>query len=326
VSLQTAWRRGRRIIEEECAFTSDVLQLLENNPKSSIFSPSGIFLISAPLESDDIDESLENLTAGGLGHGTDSTAHIEPEGPTDTEARIDIEDALINLACESEDTVSGSLPISHTVVVNGVTMLKSKALTRYSKYQKEASSTDHLRRVQQVERYTQSATPLEISPTVSIQDEELVIEISDPIISVICVDSQVWLCIGEVNSLKLDGVSVDYISFEMLQEPTVIISYQILGLRPSTSDDDPTQTHDWRTCTTQEQSFMVPGRLVQSINPTMTTKDIRNIFYLLESTVLVAFSASIFQSLDDSDLKSIPKMAPTLDFPYREGSGNVPQL
>jgi len=70
VSLQTAWRRGRRIVEEECAFASDVLQLLESNPKSSIFSPFGIFLITAPLESDDIDESLENLTAGSLGDGT----------------------------------------------------------------------------------------------------------------------------------------------------------------------------------------------------------------------------------------------------------------
>ena len=253
-------------------------------------------------------------------------APSDPEAPNDSEARIDIEDALVGLACEFGDSPTGSLPISRTVTINGVEVLKSKALARYSKYRKEASSTDRLRRVQQVERYVQSAAPLEISPTASIQDEELVLEISDPIASVICVDSQVWLCIGEVNSLKLDGTSVDYISFEMLQETTVIISYQVVGLRPSTSDDDPTQTRDWRTCTMQEQSFTVPGRLVQSINPTISTKDIQDIFYLLESTVLVALAASIFQTLEDSDLKSIPKMAPTLEFPYREGSGIVLQL
>ena len=75
-----------------------------------------------------------------------------------------------------------------------------------------------------------------------------------------------------------------------------------------------------------EQSFTVPGRLVQSINPSISTKDVHSVFYLLESTVLVAFAASIFQTLDDSDLKSIPKMAPTLEFPYCEASGNVLQL
>jgi len=319
------------MVEEECAFTGEVLQSLADNPKSSIFAPSGTFLISAPRDSDDIDESLENLMPeiiDSLRDGTDSTAPSElPEIPTDSaEARVDIEDALAGLAFESGDTTVGSSPISRTVTINGVEILKSKALSRYSKYRKEASSTDRLRRVQQVERYIQSAAPLEIAPTASIQDEELVIEISDPIISVICVDSQVWLCIGEVNGLKLDGVSMDYISFEMLQEPTVIISYQVLGLRPSTSDDDPAQTRDWRTCTMQEQSFTVPGRLIQSINPTIATKDIQNIFYLLESTVLIAFATSLFQALDDSDLKSIPKMAPTLEFPYREGSGNIPQL
>ena len=144
VPLQTAWRHSCHIVEEECTFTSDMLHLLKSNPKSSIFSPFGIFLITAPLESDDIDESLENLTAGSLRDGTDFTSHIELEAPTDTEACIDIKDALVDLACESDDTISGSLPISHTIMVNGVAMLKLKALARYSKYWREASSTDHL--------------------------------------------------------------------------------------------------------------------------------------------------------------------------------------
>jgi hypothetical protein len=204
-----------------------------------------------------------------------------------------------------------------------------RALARYSKYRKEVSSTDCLRRVQQVERYTQNSAPLETSlTTYSQQNEELIVEISDPITSVVCVDSQVWLCVGEVNGLKLDGVSVDCISFEMLQETTVVISYQMLGLRPATSDNDPTQRHDWRTSTMREQSFTVPGRLIQSINPTisMNDKDVKNVFYLLESTVLVALAASLFQTLETSDLKSIPKMAPTLEFPYREASDKLQPL
>ena len=230
---------------------------------------------------------------------------------------------LADLAYETNDATI-SLPTSRTVTVNGVEMQKSKALARYSKYRKEVSSTDRLRRVQQVERYTQNAPSLEIScATYLQQDEELIVEISDPITSLVCVDSQVWLCVGEVNGLKVDSVSVDFISFEILQESTVAISYQMLGLRPTTSDDDTIKSHDWRTCSMREQSFTVPGRLIHSINPTVSTNktDMKNVFYSLESTVLVALAASLFQTLEISNLKSIPKMAPTLEFPYREASG-----
>ena len=72
-----------------------------------------------------------------------------------------------------------------------------------------------------------------------------------------------------------------------------------------------------------EQSFTLPGWLIQSVNPTIS-KTHRSIpFYLLESTVLVALTASIFQSLTVSDLKMVPKLAPTKEYPYRQNSGEL---
>ena len=97
----------------------------------------------------------------------------------------------------------------------------------------------------------------------------------------------------------------------------------MLGLRPTSSDDDPTQKHDWRTYTVKEHSFTVPGYLIQVVNPTISTTHTKFPFYLLQSSVLVALTASIFRSLTSSHLKSVPKITPSLEYPYREASGRA---
>ncbi len=84
---------------------------------------------------------------------------------------------------------------------------------------------------------------------------------------------------------------------------------------------------DWRTYQTPiEASFTVPGRLIQPINPeTSTSKSIGDkLFYLLDSQVLVALATSVFQSLNTSDLKSVPKISRRSDYPYRERLGIFP--
>ncbi|KAF8075710.1 hypothetical protein FPV67DRAFT_1664047 [Lyophyllum atratum] len=69
----------------------------------------------------------------------------------------------------------------------------------------------------------------------------------------------------------------------------------------------------------------VPGSLIQPINPdTSTPKSVREkTFYLLDSRVLVALAASIFQSLSSSELKSVPKMTVQKEYPYRERLGKA---
>ena len=110
-------------------------------------------------------------------------------------------------------------------------------------------------------------------------------------------------------------------SFKILPKETVTTSYQMLGLWPATLADDPDGQHDWRTYPIGEQSFAVPGRLIQSVNPTTSKTHFSIPFYLLQSTVLVALTASLFQSLTMSDLKMVPKLALTKEYPYRQGSG-----
>jgi hypothetical protein len=107
----------------------------------------------------------------------------------------------------------------------------------------------------------------------------------------------------------------------MLAEETVTVSYQMLGLRPATLADDPDGKHDWRTYMMAERSFTVPGHLIQSVNPTTSKTHLSIPFYLLQSTVLVVLTASLFQGLTVSNLKTVPKLAPTTEYPYRKGSG-----
>lgn len=101
------------------------------------------------------------------------------------------------------------------------------------------------------------------------------------------------------------------------------MSYQMLGLRPTSLVDDPNGIHDWRTYTMEEHSFTVPGQLVQSINPvTSNTQAALSMpFYLLQITVLVALTASLFQSFTISDLKNVPKIVLLKEYPYRKASG-----
>ena len=116
-------------------------------------------------------------------------------------------------------------------------------------------------------------------------------------------------------------MAVGYISLDMLSEATVMVSYQMLGLRPATSADDPELKHDWRTYSMEEKTFLTPGKLIQSLDPALLITHTTLPFYLFESTIIVALTASIFQSLTASDLKKVPKLAATKEYPYRATSG-----
>lgn len=107
----------------------------------------------------------------------------------------------------------------------------------------------------------------------------------------------------------------------MLAEGTVVVSYQMLGLRPATRDEDATLKHDWRTYRMPERSFTVPGALISPINPMLSTNHTDIPWYMLESVVLVAIAACLTSEIKTSHLRSIPKFNPTREFPYRETSG-----
>ncbi|KAF8962782.1 hypothetical protein BDZ97DRAFT_2020851, partial [Flammula alnicola] len=325
LSLQTSWKRGRQLVEKDCSFIIPILHKLENTPNVDMLSPLGVLLFDVPLAEDDIDESLE-FPAPESSTNTPSNATMST---TATETRIEVEDALGELA--AGDAIAADAPqtrvlVESKVLIGSSFISKSRALSRFSKYRVTASSTDRLRRVQAVERYVQNKATSAHEPRASsppAMDEAQMLVISDPVTTVLSSESKLWLCIGEVNSLKIDGQSVDYVGFDMLAERTVSVSYQMLGLRPAITDDDPELKHDWRTYRMPERSFTVPGALIGPVNPTLSSSHTDVPWYLFESSVLVALAASLTQELTVSQLKSIPKFGPTRDFPYLEASGRA---
>jgi hypothetical protein len=326
VSLLTAWKRGRHLVEAECPWAAVVLQTLEQTPGVDILSPRGILLVNAPLDDDDVDLSWAMYSESEPSLSAVSAVDDQPLNEDVIANRIEVEDLLNDIATHEKFAQSTPHGLqSGSITIGGTTMPKSRALARYSKYRKTVSSTDRLKRVQEVERYSSSySSRPNTTISMDLQVDEPTLLVSDPIASIIFCEDRAWLCIGEVNGLKIDGDATDFVPHTMLSENTVSISYQVLGLRPASSDDDPSQKHDWRTCRlSQEQTFTVPGRIIQSINPKLA--DINDVrvpgFYLLDSQVIAALASSLFELLSLADLKTIPKLAPMKDFPYRESAG-----
>lgn len=315
VSLQTSWWRGARLIERQCPLLVPIFKELWSNPSIDIFSPFGTNLVNTPLAHDDKDDTLDESETI-----QSSQEPIQPRSDTTpTNTLAEAEDALV-----ADDTEFLHGLINPKVTINGKEVLKARALANFSKYRKFTSSTDRLKRVQQQARYA----PKEISSSLSAdsagvtnQELEHVLAISDPVASFLCSDNRVWLCIGEVNSLRVDGQPVDYVSHSVLCENITTVSYQLLGLRPATMDDDSEKKHDWRSYSMHEHSFTVPGRLVRAVNPDISTKEMGKPFYLLDSNFLVALVASLSEFLSVLDFKGVPKLVPTNEFPYQEVSG-----
>jgi len=320
VSLQTSWRRGRHLSQKECSFITPILDSLEGIG-ADIFSPKGVLLINTPLQVDDIDESLDTFLLD-----LENPSAGSSESQSSQESRLEVENAVLDAAFE--DTYANDQhfrqPFERKVMIEGMELAKSRALAQYSKYRKQVGSTDRLKRVQGIDRYSQnSATKVHDNPLLdpAVCLDAPVLLISDPIATLLCCDNRAWLCIGEVNGFTVDGKDAEFIPHEILREKTVTISYQLIGLKPATLDDDPSSLSDWRSCKTNEHSFTVPGQLVQPVNPTISTQIAHSTFYLFDSRMLVALAASLLEYLGTMDLKTIPKLSVFCGFPYREASG-----
>ncbi|KAF8154652.1 hypothetical protein B0H34DRAFT_676390 [Crassisporium funariophilum] len=115
-----------------------------------------------------------------------------------------------------------------------------------------------------------------------------------------------WLCIGEINALKIDD------GHRIISNTRITAAAQ---------DDDPANIHDWQTyCLLKEKSSTVPGHRTTHLTNQSHYFRGRDQLPLvpIQSTVLVALAASVFQQLLASNVKNVPKFSPTIEYPYRE--------
>jgi hypothetical protein len=302
--------------EKDCQFVLPILNALEKKG-ADILAPKGTLLINSPLSVDDIDESLD-LFLFKEASGDSNTSQMFHK------SHVNIKNVLVEAALEDANVVQTfRQPFNRKVIINGKELAKSWALAQYSKYRKQVGSTDHLKQVQEIDRYAQDLGAISNIPSIDNppSPDAPVLMISNPVATLLHCDSCAWLCIGEVNGLRIDEKYAKFVPHKILQEKTVTVLYQLLRLRPATLDDDPLSLSDWRSCKIKEHSFTVPGKLIQLINPAIATHVLHSTFYLLDSQFLVALVASLLKYLSASDIKNIHKIVISHTFPYCEGSG-----
>lgn len=116
------------------------------------------------------------------------------------ELEDNLSSAVQSIAAESMALEGGEAEkqaIEHKLIVDGKPVAKAKLISAYSRYRKKASSTDRLKRVQEIERY-QAAQ--DVHTAVYDVDPQLLL-IHDPVAMLVYCDQRLWLAIGEVNGI-----------------------------------------------------------------------------------------------------------------------------
>ncbi|KAF6757726.1 hypothetical protein DFP72DRAFT_808703 [Ephemerocybe angulata] len=323
VTLQTCWRRGRERAEEEYAPAAEIFKQAEAAKGVHMLALLGTLLVTAPIPQDDVDESTEAIMLN-LTHITEEeapavTEPVDPQVVADETNRVDIEDEIAELeaalSAESSEP-SGNSKIVRMLEVNGKMMAKSKILSMCSHYRKIVISGDRLKRVQEIARFTAAET----STSAAYDDDTKLLLVHDPIAALVQCDGRIWLAVGEVNGIRYNGQALNRVGHSLLREPALKVSFQILGLREATSEDDPNEENDWRTYTMPTESLNAHARFIEPLAPEVATRGSKP-FYLLQTPLLIATTSLLQQRLPAAELKLLPRAKRTSEFPYHERWG-----
>lgn len=147
--------------------------------------------------------------------------------------------------------------------------------------------------------------------------------VHDPVLTLLCCENKAWICVGEVNAIKVNGATVDKVPARLRIEDYVSVSFQLLGLCSSNQEDDPSGEYDWRTCSFLEMTLTVHGQFTKAIDPVTASLPANpsKLFYLLDSGFVTTLGASLYSRLLVPDIKIVPKVSLSKDFPYCELGG-----
>ncbi|KAJ6523229.1 hypothetical protein DFH09DRAFT_937986, partial [Mycena vulgaris] len=305
VNLLTAWKQGRQKAEELVPGGHSVLTRASCTPGVDIFSPFGSSLIHY-LDEDspedfELDPDLYHCSGGDSALPTDPPAPPDPSPDSSYTPDGDIEDALA--IAEPQGKFSPHLE------VEGKSVTKAKALSTMMRYRGNRSSTDRLKRVAGLPSFS---PPTMTSGGIITSDSAFgtaSIRIGNPVALIVSCDKRRFLAIGQVNNITYTSLPVDSLPLDLLRDSSAKVSVQILRLRPSTVEDDPTKQHDWcwsskleGTCTN------VPGNLIHPMNPTVSVVEIGRAAYLFDSATLLTAAASIHDQMLPQEFMLLPKI------------------
>jgi hypothetical protein len=161
---------------------------------------------------------------------------------------------------------------------------------------KNPSLCDHLKRYANIPHYVFRQE----SNYLTTEDDDCsasCIRMDCPVASLLKFDGRLFVCFGKVNDLVYDSKHFIQISMDQLSDTTSLVSFQLLHLIPASKVDDPSHKNDWCWSFGWGSSFRVPGRLIESVNPALSTKDKGKPYCLFETGTPQAHGSLFLKSL-----------------------------
>lgn len=313
VNLHTCWLLGRKYAEDLIPGAADILSSLSTGSSSiDMLSPFGELLVNQRDETKDLHQEHEVPGLTDNGQPSPESVPYMHEG--------DIEDAIADEAPRTNATSE--------ILIQGQKTTKAKALRHQMAAHSSWSSTDRLKRVQQLPCFEAASR---VDTDIIMSSNGILgapfLRIGNPIAVLVQCENLVVLAVAQVNRLKFAGAdNLTQLAVHLLADPMAKVDSQILRLVPATLDDDPTQVHDWSWSLQMESSCdNIPGPAVHPINPSLSVQKPGTPTFLFESTFLVTLSCNLFQELRPQDRKNLPVIKWTEYFPYRS-PGASPKL
>ena len=318
INLQTCWILGRQKAVELVPEAGKALELLDSASGVDILSPFGEILVGTHDADDEYDCTELASTHTNIerdweeNDALDTSAGERVAAPFTHEG--DMEDAIA-------DDIPQNTKINSEVVIEGLKTTKAKALRHRMMYQTNRSSTDQLKRVQEIPCFNTIPSSEPNSDIIS-HDSSLgfpCLRIRNPIVGLVWCEDHIFLAVSQINWLHFASNSdLDHIRLHHLADSASKVDFQILRLVPATTHDDLAQEHDWCWSLQMDAAVTnVPGRLIHPINPTMSVHMPGQPTYLFESSFLLSLSSSLYQELRPQDLYEIPTVKRSEHFPYR---------
>ena len=185
VGLSSAWKLGRILVEQDLDLHSfhpaNIFKAMEVDLSIDLLNPFG----SNVLDDADEDETLDPA------HAPDST--IPSQLPsTDLEVLVDNEYAKLH-------------GVKNAIEVDRKLVHKAKILHEFFKYSRLPNLTDQLKQVANLSHFAIMSHHQDrhIGDESIIKAELLLVK--DPVAALVICDDHVFLAIGQVNAIKVDG-------------------------------------------------------------------------------------------------------------------------
>ncbi|KAN0139589.1 hypothetical protein V8E53_002618 [Lactarius tabidus] len=191
---------------------------------------------------------------------------------------------------DMEDAIADEVPrnnVDSSIIVQGLKTSKAKALRYRMAFCSTQSSTDWLKRVQNILCFGSTTSPADPDPL-----------------------------LGSMTSCDNTSFGA-YSLLHLLADPMAKVDCQLLHLVPTTVEDDPTHVHDWCWSMHMEATCEnVDGRYIHLLNPAISVIRPGKPTFLFEGSFLVTLSCSLFQDLQPQDYRVLPVVRCTEFFPY----------